>query len=132
MGNEGKGLDGLAQVLPHFDCRVGYYESWEEARALLMWRAYDCSVNRVSDAVYHTQGAGKVINGKGKVEKAEWLCKNGLLPLPTHQAYGYLLVKVLREVEGYNPKTQESVTSTRQVIEALDGPMLELFRNGTL
>jgi len=132
LATEGKGLDGLAQVLPHFDCRVGHYESWEEARALLMWRAYDCSVNGVSDAVYHTQGSGKEINGKGKIEKAEWLWKNGLLPLPKHQAYGHLLVKVVREVEGFNPKTQESVTTKRQVIEALDGPVLELCRNGVL
>eukprot|EP00928_Gymnodinium_smaydae_P089571 TRINITY_DN73517_c0_g1_i1.p1 TRINITY_DN73517_c0_g1~~TRINITY_DN73517_c0_g1_i1.p1 ORF type:complete len:359 (+),score=74.73 TRINITY_DN73517_c0_g1_i1:66-1079(+) len=129
---EGKGLDGLAKVLPHFDCRIGYYESWQEARALLMWRAYDCSVNGVSDAVYHTKGSGKVIMGKGKVEKAEWLWKNGLLPLPTHQAYGHLLVRVAREVQGYNPKLQEVVATVRQVIEPLQGPVLELMRTDRL
>ena len=45
-------LAELAEIAPHFDCRVGSYASWEEARALLLWRAYDCSVNGVSDAVY--------------------------------------------------------------------------------
>ena len=38
----GVGLEGLSQVLPHFDCRVGSFTSWEEARSLLLWRAYDC------------------------------------------------------------------------------------------
>ncbi len=36
-------LDGLASVLPHFDCHMGDWESWEEARALLFWRAYGTS-----------------------------------------------------------------------------------------
>jgi len=48
----GVGLEELAQVLPHFDCRVASYSSWEEARSLLLWRANDCAVNGVSDAVY--------------------------------------------------------------------------------
>lgn len=130
--SEGKGLDGLAQVLPHFDCRVGCYDSWEEARALLMWRAYDCSVNGVSDAVYHASGSGKLIMGKSKVDKAEWLWKNGLLPLPRHQAYGHLVVKARREVQGFNPKTQETVATMRQVVEPLEGPVLDLFRRGVL
>merc|ERR1711879_84196 len=129
---EEKGLDGLSEVLPHFDCRVGYYQSWEEARALLMWRAYDCSVNGVSDAVYHTKGSGKKAQGLGKREKVDWLWKQGLLPLPRHQAYGSLLVKVRRDVEWYNPKTQEKVLTNRSVIEPLYGPVLELFRSGQL
>ena len=29
----GVGLEGLSQLLPHFDCRVGSFSSWEEARA---------------------------------------------------------------------------------------------------
>merc|ERR1712099_212304 len=103
-------LDELAVILPHFDCRLAQYKSWEEARSLLMWRAYDCSVNGVSDAVYHTKGSGRLIQSKGKREKIEWLWKEGKLPLPRHQAYGTLLVKVKRQVAGYNPKTNETVT----------------------
>jgi len=131
---EGCGLEGLAQVLPHFDCRLGWYESWEEARALLMWRAYDCSVNSVSDAVYRTEGSGerKAMMAKGKLEKTEWLWKQGLLPLNKHQAYGHLLVRSLKEKQGFNPQTQETTTSMRQVIEPLEGPVLELLRSGQL
>lgn len=128
----GDGLDGLFRVLPHFDCRLGRYDSWDEARSLLMWRAYDCSVNGVSDAVYHTKGSGKEIMTKGKEAKAEWLWQRGLLPLPRHQAYGHLLVRLKKDVQGYNPKTAESVVTARQVIHELEGPVLALFRDGSL
>ena len=128
----GIGLDGLAQVLPHFDCRVGEWRSWEEARALLIWRAYDCSVNGVSDAVYHIPGSGKQIQSLGKREKVEWLWRNGHLPLPKHQAYGATIVKVKRQVEGFNPKTGEAVQCVRGVFERLEGPLLELLRTGAL
>lgn len=131
--SSGIGLNGLASVLPHFDCRLGHYESWEEARALLMWRAYDCSVNGVSDAVYHTKVSGKQkVQGLGKREKVEWLCKQGLLPLPRHQAYGSVLVRSKREVVGFNPKTNEAVTTQRSVIDPVDGPVLELMRSDSL
>lgn len=133
LSNDGGGrLDCLEQVLPHFDCRMGHYASWEEARALLMWRAYDCSVNGVSDAVYHTKGSGKAITSKGKQEKVAWLHSNNLLPLPKHQAYGHLLVQVERDVKGLNPKTGEAVVAIRHVIEPLEGPVLDLIRSGTL
>jgi len=130
--SNGVDLDGLAGILPHFDCRLGHYASWEEARSLLMWRAYDCSVNGVSDAVYHTKGSGKAIQSLGKREKVEWLWKQGLLPLPRHQAYGTLLGKVRRMIQGYNPKTQETVNSLRSVIEHVDAPVLESMRNDAL
>jgi len=126
------GLEDLANILPHFDCRLGHYRSWDEARALLMWRAYDCSVNGVSDAVYHMKGSGKAIQALGKQEKIEWLWKQGRLPLPRHQAYGTVLVRVKRIIEGHNPKLGTTVKSLRGVIEQVDGPVLELVRTDTL
>jgi len=131
----GVGLDGLAKVLPHFDCRLGAYESWEEARALLLWRAHDCSVNGVSDAVHQTRGSSRQVQqvqSLGKREKVEWLWKEGLLPLPRHQAYGTLLSKVKRSRVGLNPKTGESSMTLRGVIEHVDGPVLELARTDSL
>merc|ERR1711933_301880 len=133
LSNDGGGrLDCLEQVLPHFDCRMGQYASWEEARALLMWRAYDCSVNGVSDAVYHTKGSGKHVQSSGTREKLEWLMKASKLPLPRHQAYGTVLVRSKRLVKGFNPKTNETVTTLRGVVERMDGPVLELLRNDAL
>ena len=128
----GMSLEGLAQVLPHFDCRVGAFDSWEEAQSLLMWRAYDCSVNGVSDAVYHIQGSGKAVQALGKREKVGWLHAQGHLPLPRHQAYGTVLARVRRKVDGHNPKTGATVSTLRGVIERVDGPVLELARTDTL
>merc|ERR1712032_468941 len=131
--SEGKGVDGLAEVLPHFDCRLGHFASWDEARSLLMWRAYDCSVNGVSDAVHHSRFEGKRhAMGLGKREKVAWLFDRGLLPLPRHQAYGSLFAKRKREVDGFNPKTGEHSKTFRGVIEHVEGPVLELLRTHVL
>mmetsp|Transcript_44554 Transcript_44554/g.83621 ORF Transcript_44554/g.83621 Transcript_44554/m.83621 type:complete len:363 (+) Transcript_44554:38-1126(+) len=126
------GLEDLSHILPHFDCRVGNYASWDEAQALLLWRAYDCSVNGVSDAVYHTPGSGQKIQSLGRQEKVAWLWEKGLLPLPKHQAYGTVLVRVKRMVEGHNPKLNTTVKTLRGVIEQVSGPVLELVRTDSL
>jgi len=91
-------------------------------------------VNSVSDAVYRTEGSGerKDVMAKGKMEKTEWLWRKGLLPLNKHQGYGHLLVRSLKEKQGFNPQTQETTTSMRRVIEPLEGPVLELLRMGRL
>lgn len=128
----GVGLEDLSQILPHFDCRVGQYASWEEAQALLLWRAYDCSVNGVSDAVYQTPGSGKHVQGLGRQEKVAWLWEKGLLPLPRHQAYGTVKARVKRFIDGYNPKLGRTVKTLRGKIEQVDGPVLELVRTDSL
>lgn len=130
--SKGVGLEDLAHILPHFDCRLGHYTSWEEARGLLLWRAYDCSVNGVSDAVYHTKGSGQQVQAFGRREKVEWLWRQGMLPLPRHQAYGTVLVRVKRMIEGHNPKLDTIVNTLRSVIVQVDGPVLELVRSDTL
>merc|ERR1711879_92623 len=93
---------------------------------------YDCSVNGVSDAVYQTPGSGQKIQSLGRQEKVAWLLEKGLLPLPTHQAYGTVLVRVKRIIEGYNPKLDTSVKSLRGTIEHVQGPVLELMRTDCL
>ena len=79
-------LEGLTSILPHFDCWLGHYDSWEEARGLLLWRAFDCSVNGVSDAPFQVPGSGKAVQGSSKIEKVRRLWQQGRLPLPMHQA----------------------------------------------
>jgi len=128
---KGTNLDELLHVLPHFDCRMGTYSSWEEAQALLIWRAHDCSVNGVSDAVYQLPGT-KHIMSQGTLGKIKWLWEQGKLPLPRHQAYGTILTRVKRLVKGYNPKFSIHVTSLRNVIEQVNGPVLELVRTDSL
>lgn len=125
-------LDALASVLPHFDCRLGAYASWEEARALLMWRAYDCAMNGVSDAMFRILGTGKNVMRLGTLQKVAWLHEHGHLPLPRHQAYGTVMAKVKRVVTGHNPVRGEDVRTLRGVIEQVDGPVLELVRQGSI
>lgn len=126
----GGDLDGLSQVLPHFDCRMGDWDSWEEASALLLWRGHDCCTNGVSDAVHHSGMTGKKqAIGFGTREKVAWLHGHSMLPLPAHQAYGTVLVKVKRRVQGSDPRKPEEVTvALRSRIEQVHGPVLELAR----
>ena len=128
----GAGLSGLAAVLPHFDCRLSSFATWEEARALLLWRAYDCSVNGVSDAVHQIKGSGKAAMALGTSQKVAWLCERGHLPLPRHQAYGTILARGKRVHTGYNPKADMRVETVRSTLEMVDGPVLELARTGRL
>lgn len=125
---EGGDLDAtLGAVLPHFDCRMGDWESWEEAQSLLLWRGYDCSVNGISDAVHHSglQGKKKAL-ALATPAKVAWLHEHAMLPLPLHQAYGTVLTKVKRRVVGVDPRHPEKpVTALRSRIEQLHGPVLE-------
>ncbi len=130
-----KGVD-LAELQtchPHFDCRLAVYDSWEDARALLMWRANDCSVNGVSDAVHHTPGSGSAVKKLATSPKLEWLWKNNHLPLPPHQAYGTLCMRAKRMVGRLNPNLGTTVYSRRNVFEFVEGKhVLELMRTDTL
>lgn len=114
---------------PRFDCRMGVFSSDTEALSILLWRAHDCSVNGVSDAVYQVMGSGKDIRSKGKNEKIEWLWKQGLLPLPPHQAYGSIFHKTKVLIEGENPETGETNPCSRRKIFKVDPrvSLLELF-----
>merc|ERR1712224_857341 len=96
---------GAGFPLSHFDCRVGTFESEEEALALVLWRAQDCGVNGVSDAVHQSKVAGKNLKGGNTADKLLWLAEQCMLPLPAHQAYGSLFLVSYRVIHGVNQKT---------------------------
>lgn len=107
------------------------YDSFDEACALLMWRAYDCSVNGVSDAVHHSKNVDgrKAMMTQGMREKLRWLNNKGKLPLPKHQAFGTYFTRSKRVKEGFNPVKKENVLSLRNIVEKIEGvPVLELAR----
>jgi tRNA(His) 5'-end guanylyltransferase len=79
--------------LPHFDCRLGSYATETEAMSLILWRAYDCSVNGVSDAVHKNHGGA--VKQEGTRSKLKWLQAQGLLPLPPHQVPSSFLLIAL-------------------------------------
>lgn len=118
--------------LPYFDCRLAHYGSREEAMTLILWRAYDCGVNGVSDAVHHLPGADKSVKSKGGREKLQYLHAQGKLPLPLHQSCGTYFVRVKRIVEGFNPITKQTVKSIRNTIEIVPGNILSLAKNDLL
>ena len=56
---------------------MGTYKTEEEALSLILWRAYDCGVNGVSDCVYHSTIPGKKqIVKLNKYDKLKWLKEN--------------------------------------------------------
>lgn len=118
-----------------FDCRVGSYESRDEAASLLLWRAYDCGINGVSDAIYNTMGK-KNIRGaqemvtKTTLEKLTWLAQHEMLPLPRPQQSGVYLVKYKKIVETRNKTTPvKCVRCTRHVVT---GNLINLWKQGRL
>ncbi|CAE7239182.1 PETH [Symbiodinium natans] len=113
-----KGFSMEAANLATFDCRMGSFATLQEAMSLVLWRAADCGVNGVTDAVYKSKipGARKIV-GKSGGDKLQWLAQNGLLPLASHQAYGSFFVRSLRPHEGVNPKTGETVQTLRSSIQ---------------
>ena len=136
-------LEDLSKLLPHFDCRVASYDSWEEARGLLLWRGYDCSVNGISDAVHHNKSASNDIKRDNTKVKIKWLydmylSKNSSEKslIPDHQAYGSLYKKVEREVLGCNPTIADApmIKTIRRVIEKdkNNKPILILAKEGLL
>merc|ERR1712070_155567 len=116
-----KGLEWSHKDLPTFDCRLGSFASADEALSLILWRAYDCGVNGVADAVFHTKRAGKDVNGANTLVKLRWLKDQKLLPLVRHQAHGSLFAKTLRQHDGVNKVTGESVSYSRGAIELVNG-----------
>lgn len=114
--------------LPHFDCRLGSYATEAEAFSLIIWRAYDCSINGVSDAVHRAHG-GK-IKLESTIPKLHWLRANGFLPLHPHQAYGSFFLKIRVLKEGENPLTGETKISLRSKITEAESDVLQLVAQG--
>lgn len=123
----------VADKLPTFDCRIGVFDTREEALALILWRAYDCGVNSVSDAVFHSGiRERKRMMKLNTAEKLAWLNEHKMLPLPINQREGAFFVKRKRVFDGTNKKTGEAVRYLRGKIEVVEGNVLILYSQGKL
>lgn len=134
-----------ADFLATFDCRIGSYASREEALALLLWRAYDCGVNGISDRIHHLKG-DPLLKGdpelckersaafaKSTFDKIVYLHKMGLFPLPDHQAYGSFYCAVKRMKKSIDPRNgREAPPTLRRTVEKVEGNVLDLFARGKL
>lgn len=126
-------LNEIEDKLPTFDCRSACYNSQDEALSLIFWRVYDCGINGISDAIYHS----KISNRKKMMllptdKKLQVLLKNNLLPLPVHQAHGSFYCRVKRLINGYNPIKLEIQSSLRYKIERISGNILTLYQENKL
>lgn len=118
---EAKGVKLDDRAVAHFDSRVGLFDSQDEALPLVLWRAYDCSVNCAQDAC-HYAGAPLNVTRSGFSDKLLWLQDAGLLPMNPHQAYGSLYVKGQGEFEAILPDLNQTVRVNRSVnIHVNDG-----------
>ena len=118
---EERGMQLPGDIIAHFDCRVGEFDSLQDALALMLWRAFDCSVNCVQDGAHHAGAPIEVVRSDFS-EKLKWLHKAGQLPLKPHQAYGSLFVRTMGEFDAVVPGTNETVRVTRRVnVKVNDG-----------
>lgn len=127
------------QVLPvdalaTFDCRVGAYDTKEEAVSLLLWRAYDSGTNGVADAVHAKKGepGRKEVMKLPTGEKLQWLMNKNFLPLPRHQREGTYYVKRKRVLHTTNRATGEPVICLRSRVEHIPGNVIRLYKDDKL
>jgi tRNA(His) 5'-end guanylyltransferase len=118
-----------------FDARIGVYDSLEEAFELVLWRAYDCSVNGISQTVHNNKFEGHTKQSTQQLnqgEKLDLLNKHGLLPLRDHQAYGTLYVKTHCEKMAINKKTNEPQLVVKKQYVPLVGPVISAVKDKKL
>ena len=126
--NNKKGLNLNIDDIPPtiFDARIGVYDTLDDAFELILWRAYDCSVNGLSQAVHNC----KIPNSKqarlyNTGDKLKFLETNGLLPLRDHQAYGTLLARTYTETECVNQMTGKTTTKNMRSYVQINGPVIK-------
>lgn len=130
------GIEYTPHLLATFDCRIGVYETRKEAVSLLLWRAYHCGVNGVTDAVYHCKGTipgAKEVVRQHAGDKLKWLAEHSLLPLSCHQREGDYFVKRKVKVQAIDQKTGEPVYCLRSRIQhVMPGNVLLLCKGDAL
>jgi tRNA(His) 5'-end guanylyltransferase len=106
-----------------FDGRMAYWNTLRDAFELILWRAYDCSINGISTAVIN-YGADTTIKKSNTAIKLMWLMTQGRLPLDTHEVHGSFFAKTQIKKICVNPITGESVEVMRSVILNVNGNVL--------
>lgn len=116
-------IDRLPDI--SFDARIGTYDTLQEAFELILWRAYDCSVNGLSQAIYLCGIPGaKSNNTKNSNEKLRYLLENNLLPLSNHQAYGTIFRREYVDTKFINEKTKEEHIKRKRTYVQVSGPII--------
>jgi tRNA(His) 5'-end guanylyltransferase len=128
-----------------FDSRLAVWDNQRDAFQVILWRAYDCGINGISDTIHNLdnkksrnllqtspEGISTLIK-QSTGEKLNYLNIEGLLPLRNHQAYGTLFQREKKLRKGFNPKTLLEVECIRSVIEHIsDGNIINKIKNGDI
>lgn len=85
------------RVLLEFDARLAVWDTERDAFGTILWRAYDCGVCSVTNAVFARNGRKGGIVHEHTHAKLEWLATQGALPLPVEQRHGSLFVRRRRQ-----------------------------------
>ena len=128
-------IQNIINSLPKitFDARIGMYSTLSDAFELVLWRAYDCSVNGLSQAIYHCKlPNSKQYASKHCGDKIKFLSENKIFPLTNHQAYGTLLQKQTELCEKINKKTEEVKYKNMSVFYLLPGPVINRIKSNQL
>lgn len=124
-----KCIDLLPEI--SFDSRIGTYNTLYDAFELILQRAYDCSVNGISQAIYLSNIIGsKKLKNLNTSEKLKYLNDNNMLPLRDHQSYGILLKKELSDnVECVNKLTGVKTIKSVIKVKQINGPVIANIKN---
>jgi tRNA(His) 5'-end guanylyltransferase len=138
MRNVGATFDDIIDMLSSlpniiFDCRMASYDTLMDAFELVIWRAYDCSVNGVSSGILMCD----LPNSKCKIglptgNKLLYMHENALLPLQEHQAYGTFIKRVRNERVCQNIKSGAEHVKMVLQNEVVRGNVLVNIMNGTI
>lgn len=115
-----------------FDARIGTYDTLLDAFELILWRAYDCSTNGLSSAVYFNSFNGITKKEQAKMnsnQKLQLLEHNNMLPLPNHQAYGTLLKRSIIAVEVVDKQTGLTKIVEKKCYIPVVGPIVKNIKD---
>ena len=135
IGEPYQDIINIIESLPviTFDARIGMYSTLNDAFELVLWRAYDCSVNGLSQAIYNcTLPDSKQYTSRHRSDKINFLLENNLLPLTDHQAYGTLLQKQIIVCENINRKTGLVNVKNKTVYSLVQGSVINNIKNNQL
>lgn len=117
-----------------FDCRIAQYDSFESAMQLVLWRAYDCSINGISSGVnfnhFHNK---KTVQGFNSTKKLKFLHENNFLDgMTNHQLYGTFIWKkyLFSEEENQENETLDKVAKRPKVgLRVLSTQLLKFIKD---
>ncbi|KAI9326168.1 tRNAHis guanylyltransferase-domain-containing protein [Obelidium mucronatum] len=130
---ESSGKDSSLKPTVQFDARAASWDSLQDAFELILWRAQDCTVNGLSDAVCKSDLPEKrALTELNSWQKVKVLHENGLLPLEEHQAHGVFIERQVKSVEAVDLSTGLNVVVERGVLVHIPGSVLVNVMSGLI